>query len=116
MVTAKDCHTLTSYFLTTYKTKYKNSPVVNRNKARWGFEAVLMDFSMDEAKELIDFYLTTASANRHSLEWFLFNYDKMVTAKQSQKDDAERREQLRRESEQRAKEWRERGNTGISSN
>jgi len=116
MVAAKDCHTLTSYFIKCYKEKYNIAPVVNRNKARWGFESVLMDFSMDQAQELVNYYLTTASATRHSLEWFLFNYDKLVTARQNQVNDAARRAELRKESEERAREWRERGNRGIGSN
>lgn len=116
MVAAKDCHALTTYFLKVYKNKYNVAPVVNRNKARWGFESILTDYSMDDSKSLIDFYLTTQSGNRHSLEWFLFNYDKIVESRQNKIADDERRQKLRDESEKRAREWRERGNRGISGN
>ncbi len=116
MAAAKDAHALTSYFIKQYKIKYEKDPVINRHSARWGFDSILMDMPTPEVKALIDYYLTTASMKRHSLEWFLYNYDKLVEACRVQKEDAARRAKLREESEKRAKEWLESGKRGISGN
>lgn len=108
MTTAQACHAMTTYYLSEYQNKYNQKPVVNRNKARWGFDSVLQDLSANQAKLLIDFYLETVSTNRHSLEWFFYNYDKLIDRKaQYEKDEADR-EQLRHESKKRVEEWRRR--------
>lgn len=115
MAAAKDCHALTTYFVQTFKAKYQSNPVVNRHSARWGFDAILMDMNVADIKALIDYYFTVAG-KKHSLEWFLYNYDKLIEAYQVQKQDAARRAKLREDSEKRAREWRESGKRGIGSN
>lgn len=114
MAAAKDCHVLISYFMKKYKEKYKVEPAVNRHSARWGFDSVLMDLSVQDVKGLMDYYFTTDSTKRHSLDWFLYNYEKLIEAMTEQLRDAQRRAKLRKESEERAKEWRERGKQGIA--
>lgn len=109
MATAKDCHTLISYYKKVYKAKYGKDPVVNSHAARWGFDSVLMDVSMDDAKKLLDYYMTTASAKSHDLNSFLYNYDKLIVAIKSKEEDDKARKKLREESKIRAKEWRESG-------
>lgn len=114
MATAKDCHVLTSYYVKLYKAKYHSEPVVNRHSARWGFDSILLGMSPQEIKELLEYYLTTASAKRHALEWFFYNYEKLINGRTEVLADRIRRARLRHESEQRAKEWRERGNERIT--
>lgn len=119
MATAKDAHTLGTYYAKIYKAKYSKDPVFNRHAARWGFESVLMDMSINDAKLLLDYYLNTASTTqnrKHSLDWFLYNYEKLIESMQAQQEDAERRKKLREESEIRAREWRDSGKSGITSN
>lgn len=104
--TAQQCHALTSHFISGYEERFGSKPVVNRNKARWSMEALLMDYSTKECKELIDFYLK--SYKQPSLDWFSMNYEKVI---QMQQDHAEREEvsRKRRETtEKRLEEWRDR--------
>ena len=111
MATAKDCHTLTSYYVKKYKERYGVNPVVNRHSARWGFDSILVDLTMTEAKELLDFYFNTGSTKRHAIDWFLYNYEKLIEVQAKLKEDADHRAQLRKESELRAKEreiWQQR--------
>jgi len=116
MATAQQSHAMTSYFVKKYKEHYGRDPIVNRHTARWGFDSVLTGLSPVEAKEIVDFYFTVASTNKHSLDWFFYNYDKLLESKRRTDDDAAKRARLREESEKRAKEWRERGNKGVTSN
>ena len=104
--TAQQCHALTTYFVGKVKEDSGKAPVVNRNKARWGFESVLMDFSPSDARELIDFYV--AHWERPSIEWFLFNYDKVCVAREEHEEDARRRAERRRITQERVERWRQR--------
>lgn len=106
-VKVQDCHLLITYFAKQYREKYGDSPVINRWRARYGFESVLMDMPMDEAKGLIDFYLLTVSTNRHSLDWFFNNYDKIINNRNEHEIELKRREQQRRETQERTSRWRE---------
>ena len=114
-VRAQDCHALVSHFGKGYKGRYGMDPVVNRHSARWGMDSILQGMAPSEVKELIDYYFTLTMPKRHSLEWFFYNYDKLIAGRNETDKDRERREKMRRESEQRAKEWKERfGNQGIA--
>lgn len=116
-IAAKDCHACISYFAKKFKEKYGLEPVINRHSARWSFASVLEGLSPTEVKALIDYYFTMVPAKRHNLEWFFYNYDKLIESRQESEKDRARRDKLRVESEQRAREWRERfGNQGIANN
>ena len=105
MATAKDCHVLTSYYVTLWKARYGKQPVVNRNKSRWGFDAMLYDMSVADVKELLDFYVKeTSSSNMHSLHWFHNNYELVQTNMQNLKDDRALIVRLMEESRKRAEE------------
>lgn len=112
--TVQQCHAMTTYYVKLFKAKYGTEPVVNRHSARWGFESLLMGMPPSDARELLDFYFTTKSEKRHSLDWFFYNYEKLTESLTEVEKDRAHRDKLRHESEQRAKEWRERGNTGIA--
>lgn len=116
MATAKDCHALTSYYEKGYKAKYGSAPVVNRVTARWNFDSILGSQSVATTKELIDYYFTTPPTRRHDLEWFFYNYDKIIKAMLEAKDDAAHRSRLMEESRKRAEQWRQSGKQGIADN
>lgn len=115
-VAAKDCHTLTSYFEKIYNEKYGRSPNVNRYAARWGFDSVLQSMSMTQAKELLDYYLTTPGNRKHDLDWFFYHYHDLVTGMQTSADDSAHRSKLMEESRIRAERWRNSGKQGITDN
>lgn len=108
MATPKQQNALVTYFITKYKERYGVNPVSNRYKARWGFDAILMDVGETEVRDLIDYYFTTVSANSHDLEWFFYNYDKLLVAKGKMEKDAVELARLRKESQRRTEEWRKR--------
>lgn len=107
--TAQQCHALTSYYVKAYTDRYKVTPNVNRNTARWGFESILMDLPSDAVRELIDFYFASASSRMHPIEWFFNNYHRLLDDMAERQRDREQRERLRAESAERAKAWQERG-------
>lgn len=104
--TAQQCHALTTYFVNKVKEASGESPVVNRNKARWGFEALLMDYTPDKSRKIIDYYIEHWDSP--SLDWFMFNYDKVVMAlEESIKVEAQRLAR-RKATQERLEQWRNR--------
>src|SRR5690348_5133832 len=73
--TAQQCHALIDYFSKTYVKKVGRDASFNRNKARWGFEGMLMDYSPTDARTLVDFYLD--HWDNPNMDWFLYNYEKV---------------------------------------
>lgn len=113
MATAAECHALTSYFKKQYKAKYGKEPVLNRNIAKVQFGNMLMDYSSEELRKLIDFYLSTHSGNNHKINDLFYGYDKMVEAMRQHDEDAVMQERLRDETRRRVEEWRASGQKGI---
>lgn len=115
--TAAQCHALTSYYEKQYKEKYKQAPNVNRVTARWNFDSILSGgLSPAQVKELLDYYFTTPPVRRHELEWFFYNYDKIIKSFTDAKRDREIREKLMQESKIRAERWRQSGKQSLADN
>lgn len=107
MPQAKDCHTLTAYYKKLYKEHYGAVPRVNEYKARWGFDAVLVSCDMTEAKELLEYYFRTISAD-HDLTWFFYHYTDLADQKDRDDSDAAEIKILMEQSRRRAEEWNKR--------
>lgn len=116
--TAAQCHALTTYYIKGFKAKYGNEPNVNRNIARQAFAGILMDINSEEVKSLIDYYFTTPPTGnkQHSLNWFLYNYDKVKDALVETANDRDSITALMRRSEEKAREWRERAESRVIGN
>lgn len=104
--TAQQCHALITYFIKGYEQKTGKKSPVSRNKVRYWFESILMDFTPTESKQLVDYYLQYYP--EPSVEWFAFNYDKVAQAKDEHDENEAVALKRRQETEQRLKDWRER--------
>lgn len=104
--TAQQCHALTTYFVNAVTEATGKKPIVNRNKARWGFESILMDYSPTEARELIDYYVS--KYDTPTIDSFLFGYEKIAQAKVDKEEESERTQRRREETQRRLDEWRNR--------
>jgi hypothetical protein len=99
---------MSSYFGTKYKEKYGFAAKFNRNIARWNWDGMLEDMTEVQLMELIDYYFTTVSVNQHSLEWFFYNYDKLLETKEVIEKDIAEQAILREATRIRTEEWRKR--------
>jgi len=97
---------MTTHYVKKYTEVVGRSVVVNRNKARWGFEAILMDLSPVETKALIDYYLERYP--NPSIEWFLYNYDKIVEERTEREEQEKVAAKRREATAARLEEWRNR--------
>ena len=106
MATPKQAHALVTYFGQKYKKKYAIAPKSNRYAARWGFDSMLMDLTSEEIQALIDYYFETISPNGHTLDWFLYNYEKLAEAMEKRDEDVASLARIREETKRRTEEWR----------
>lgn len=104
--TPQQCHALTTYFATAHTEVVGHKPSINRNKARWGFESVLMDYTPTEARQLIDYYLEHYQTP--TIDWFMFNYEKVDEAMQEYEENKVIAAKRRAATEKRLEEWRNR--------
>jgi hypothetical protein len=95
-----------THFVKCYKEEFDSEPVINRNKARASIQAILMDYSLQEVKDMLEYYVSHWIDP--TLQWFCYNYEQVLIAQ----DEAEQRKaitQVRRdETKQRLEEWRNR--------
>lgn len=104
--TAQQCHAMSTYFASQYAAKVGKPATLNRNRARWSWDAVLMDYTPTQAHELVDFYLEHWS--EPDIEWFFYNYEKVDAAVQEHMKNEESRRVRREETQKRLDEWRNR--------
>jgi hypothetical protein len=104
--TAQQCHALTTYYMGKYEEVVGRAALVNRNKSRWGFESILMDYTPGQARELIDYYL--AHWDTPNVEWFLYNYEKVDAAKMEREAQEISVQRRRQDTAKRLEEWRAR--------
>jgi hypothetical protein len=112
MAAMKDTSALTTYYNKLWKAKYGSDPNTNGWTARWGFDHLLNSVgTVARAKEVLDYYFTTASGSRHDLEKFFYNYEKVIKSMLDTEKDKAHRDKVMEETRIRVEEWRaKRGN------
>ena len=104
--TAQQCHALISYYINKYESVVGRRPVVNRNKVRYWLEAMLMDYTGEQARELIDHYIDHYDDPK--IDWFAYNYEKVDEDKQEYEQNKVSTEKRRQETQRKLEEWRAR--------
>jgi hypothetical protein len=112
----KQANALVTMYLSEFKGKYNREPVVNRYREKWGFLSMIEDLGYERAQEVIRFYFTTGRVG-HPVNALLNNYDRLHKVMSEIAEDEANRERLRRETEERVKEWESaRGDENSRSN
>lgn len=102
----RQSNALVTQFVNNYQGKYKTAPELNRYREKWGFQDMIADLGYDRAKEIVDYYFRTSKPG-HPVQFLLNNYDKINTFYTEKKDDERKREEMRRVTAERVKEWEE---------
>jgi hypothetical protein len=89
---SKQAHTIISYYQTKYKAKFNKRPVVNRNKLQYLILNVMKDLTLQQIKDLIDFYVSTD--RQPSLLHFCYEYDEVLNKMNEEAKDLEKRKAL----------------------
>lgn len=105
-VSRQQTHALITYFLQKHQEKYEREPRdFNRFRDQWGFTAMIEQYGMAKAKEIVDYYFDTRRMN-HPVNYLLYNYERLNAIIVEKKEDAENRRKLMAESKKRVEEWR----------
>lgn len=91
--TAQKAYTLVSLYSSLYKDKYKKNIIINKHREKWAMADVIDSVGFDKAKELLTYYFKIDRGS-HSIDWFLYNFDKLDYMLTQIKDDAERRKKI----------------------
>lgn len=100
---AKQAHALLSRYERLYRENQSRRITFNRYAAKWGMMDVIDSVGVDRAAELLDYFFTTKGEDK-SIEYFYRNFDKMDNNERLQREDRQRRAELRRQTEQRIRE------------
>lgn len=100
----KQGNALITLYVNSYTDKYGKAPVINRHRDKWGFQSMIEDLGYPRAQEVITYYFKTGRVG-HPLQYLLYNYEKLNIILREIAEDEVNREQLRKQTEQRVKEW-----------
>ncbi len=95
---------LLALYIDLYSKQYGKTPVMNRFKQKWGFRAMYEDLGTAQAKRVIEYYFKTGRVG-HPIDYLLYNYEKLNLILIEITQDAKDREELRKETERRVREW-----------
>jgi len=93
---SKEPYILLTLFQNLYKEKYGKIPSMNKFREKWAMQDVIDSVGFDRAKELIEYYFYLTK-HGHTIQFFLYNFDKMDTAKTEIEKDKEKRRLLLQE-------------------
>lgn len=80
----------------------------NRYRDKWAFKDMIVDFGMDGAKAVVEYYFTTTRYG-HPSKYLVYNYEKLNKDMVESAEDKIRLADLRAETKIRVDEWRRRG-------
>jgi hypothetical protein len=99
-------HTLISFYQTQYQSRFGKRPVLNRNKLKYLIADILRDLSVAEVQKLISYYIRVEKDP--SLISLCYEYTEILEQMRKNETDSTERANLRRETERRVLEYRER--------
>ncbi len=88
-----------------YKDKYDKTILINRVKMKWLVGDVIESMGgYGETVAILNYYFNTGK-DGHPLDWFCYNFDRLVKMEQEIKDDLEHQAKVRAETKKRREEW-----------
>ena len=101
---AKQAYALISLYEKCFQEVYPYKPTVNRFRVKWGFQDMVTDLGYSDARDTVEYYFRTSKTG-HPIDFLLNNYEKVFQFMNERKNDEEKREELRRQTEQNVREW-----------
>ena len=93
MANNKEPYILLSLFQNLYKEKYGKEASINKFREKWAMQDVIDSVGFDRAKELLEYYFKLTK-HGHTIQFFLYNFDKMDTVRTEIEKDKEKRRLL----------------------
>jgi hypothetical protein len=99
-------HTLISFYQAEYQKRFGHRPILNRNKLKYLIADILRDLSMGEIQKLFSYYIRVEKDP--SLISLCYEYTEILEQMRKNESDSTERANLRRDTERRVMEYRER--------
>ena len=94
MANNKEPYVLMSLYQNLYKEKYGSAITINKFREKWAMQDVIDSVGFNRAKELLEYYFHLTK-HGHTIQFFLYNFDKIEKTKNDIDQDIERRRLLR---------------------
>jgi hypothetical protein len=83
----KDSYTLLSSYISLYRDKYGNSPIINKYKEKWAMASLIEDFGITNIQNGLEYYFKL-NKEGHSIGWFFNNFSTIHSSRLSAERDA----------------------------
>lgn len=91
----KPAYALLEVFSKSYLDRYSQPCQINKYRDKWAMLDLIDSVGYDRSVELIHYYFKTTSNSRHSLNWFMYNFDRLDDMLKKIKEDNQRRAKIR---------------------
>jgi len=96
----KEPYILLSLYSNLYEEAYKTKPTINKYREKWAMQDVIDSIGFDRSKEVLEYYFKTGK-NRHPLNFFYNNFDRMENMMIQAKEDKVNRSRTIKETKRR---------------
>lgn len=83
-----------------YFEKYNKKCALNRYRDKWSMLDLVDSVGYDRAKQLIEYYFKISSKTGHSLQWFMYNFDRIDDMLSQVEEDNVKRAKMREATKQ----------------
>jgi len=98
--THKPAYALLNVYSKAYSDKYNSSCNINKYRDKWAMIDLIDSVGYERAQELIAYYFKTTSNSKHSLNWFMYNFDRLDEMLKKSDEDNVRRAKIRETTKQ----------------
>jgi hypothetical protein len=93
MAVSKEPYILLSIYANEYEALYHVKPTINKYREKWAMQDVIDSIGFDRAKEALQYYFNTGK-NKHPLNFFYNNFERIEDMMIQQKEDRVNRDRL----------------------
>ena len=93
MAVSKEPYILLSIYANEYEALYNVKPTINKYREKWAMQDVIDSIGFDRAKEVLQYYFNTGK-NKHHLNFFYNNFERIEDMMIQQKEDRVNRDRL----------------------
>ena len=90
----KLAYAMIDWYIKQFAIKYGYACTVNKHREKWAMIDLIESVGYDRGKQLIEYYFKTTSNNKHSLSWFMYNFDRLDDMLKKIEKDTERRAKI----------------------
>jgi len=101
---SKLAYSLLDLYSSLYLDRYSRNCTLNKYRDKWAMIDVIESVGFDRAKELMLYYFKLGNRSAHTLQWFLYNFDRLDDMLKKSDEDMRKRVMMREKTKQMVKE------------